>query len=266
MDASSTGLIRQSAPPFTQVAPFYDLLMASVPYRQWVAYVEAILQQRGVRPRLVVDLACGTGRVGAELRHRGYDVIGVDLSPAMAKSAHQHRRLPTVVQDAAQLGLRANAFDLVVCLFDSLNYILEPERLGRAFAGVCHCLKPGAYFVFDLNTIRALRIGLFNQSNLRAQQPLQYKWEASWDPALRICTVRMWFRYAEGGTVSEFEEVHRQKGYTEEEVCELLEAARLRVDALYNAYTFRQVSRWSTRAFYVAQKDSEQVSGVRGQV
>jgi len=239
---------------FTQVAPIYDQLMSNVPYQQWVDYVEALLLARDARPAVALDLACGTGQVGAELRRRGYRVVGVDLSAGMVRTAHRLGRLPAAVQDAAQLGLRAGAFDLVVCLYDSLNYILEPERLGAAFAGVRHCLRPGGYFIFDLNTIRALRIGLFNQSNLRGREELQYEWRAAWDADHRICTVRMWFRHQERTSAVEFEEVHCQRGYTEEEVVHLLREAGLRVDAVYNAYTFRRVNRWSTRAFYVTQK------------
>ena len=188
------------------------------------------------------------------MRRRGHHVVGVDLSAEMVRTAHRLGRLPAAVQDAAHLGLRANAFDLVVCLYDSLNYILEPDRLGQAFGGVHHCLRPGGYFIFDLNTIRALRTGLFNQSNLRARQPLQYDWHATWDAERRLCTVRMWFRHDDGSAAVEFEEVHRQRGYAEGEVLALLEEAGLHVDAVYNAYTFRRVNRWSTRAFYVAQK------------
>ena len=35
----------------------------------------------------VLDAGCGTGRVAIELARRGYDVVGIDLDPAMLDSA-----------------------------------------------------------------------------------------------------------------------------------------------------------------------------------
>ncbi len=70
---------------FADVAPYYDRLMSTVPYKSWVDYVEALLQRHSRQPRRVLDLACGTGRVGSELIRRGYQAFGVDLSEAMVR-------------------------------------------------------------------------------------------------------------------------------------------------------------------------------------
>jgi SAM-dependent methyltransferase len=239
---------------FQQIGPYYDQLMGSVPYRAWVDYVEELLRRFDARPVWVLDLACGTGKVGAELVSRGYRAVGVDLSEGMVRVAVRERRLPAAVQDARSLGLREAAFDLVVSLYDSLNYILQPEGLRSAFAGVRRALAPGGLFIFDLNTVRALALDYFTQDNLKSDEPLLYSWQSYWNPDTRICTVDMWFKWRGDGDEQEFREVHRQRGYEDEEVRELLRMAGLRVRAAYDAYSFEPLSRISTRAFYVAQR------------
>lgn len=228
--------------------------MHGVPYREWVDYVERLLVRFDARPTTVLDLACGTGKVGAEMAARGFRAFGVDVSEGMVRVAAREGRLPAAVQDARALGLRAGTFDLVVSLYDSLNYILEPEGLLGCFRGVRDCLARDGLFIFDLNTIRALALDLFTQNNLRSGEPLLYSWESRWDPATRICSVHMWFRWRGPGEEREFVELHRQRGYGDEEVRKLLGEAGLRLEAVYDGYTFNPLANRSTRAFYIARK------------
>jgi SAM-dependent methyltransferase len=239
---------------FEEIGPYYDVLMSTVPYRQWVSYVEAILDRLGACPQTALDLACGTGMIGAELKRRGCPrVFGVDLSEGMLRVAARRGRLPVAVQDARALGLRPDTLDLVVSLYDSLNYILEPEGLLACFRGVREGLKAGGLFIFDLNTIRALALNLFTQDDLRATH-LQYSWRSEWDARARLCTVRMWFRWRAGDGEREFVEIHRQRGYRDAEIRQLLAEAGLTVRATYDAYSFAPPHPRSTRAFYVAQR------------
>lgn len=241
-----------SADAFELIGAYYDRLMRGVPYTDWVDYVEKLLDRFDAQPHVVLDLACGTGKVGAEMARRGYRAFGVDLSEGMARIAVEQGRLPAAVQDARALGLRGEAFDLVVSLYDSLNYVLEPEGLLNCFQDVRHCLKGDGVFIFDLNTIRALALDLFTQNNLRSREPLLYSWKSRWDPDARVCTVDMWFKWRGGGPEREFAEVHRQRGYDDDEVRGLLQAADLKLYAVYNAYTFDPPNALSTRVFYIA--------------
>ena len=247
--------VRPGHGEFEAVAPYYDVLMASVPYRRWVDYVERLLARTRVRPARVLDLACGTGKVGSELRRRGYRVVGADLSfPMACRCAEQDPPLAAAVMDAACLGLREESLDLVVCLYDSLNYVLDPAGLRECFRRLAAALRPGGAFVFDLNAPRALRLGLFTQSNLHSLGPLLYRWQAHWEEARGLCRVDMWFRWRGAGGPAEFTEVHYQRAYEEPEVQGWLREAGFRTVAGYDAYTFRPVTALSDRMYFVAQK------------
>ncbi len=50
-------------------------------------FVAGLIRQPPVR---VLDAGCGTGRVGIELRRRGYEVVGVDVEPSMLTVARRH--------------------------------------------------------------------------------------------------------------------------------------------------------------------------------
>lgn len=247
--------VRPGRGEFEGIAPYYDALMAGVPYFRWVDYVERLLGAYGQTAREVLDLACGTGQVGVEMMRRGYRAVGLDLSEPMARlCGRQHPPLPAGVMDAGRLGLAAESLDLVVCLFDSLNYVLDPEALRRCFAEVHRALRPGKLFIFDLNTPRALKIGLFTQDNLRSTSLLHYRWESSWDPERRLCRVDMWFQWRGEGGPREFEETHYQRAYEEEEVRDWLWEAGFAGADSFEAYTLRPVGPLTDRMFLVGQK------------
>ncbi len=239
---------------FTDVAPYYDELMRTVPYRSWVDYVEALLRRVGYQPTDVLDLCCGTGRVGGELARRGYHVLGVDISESMVRCCLRAGRIPAVVMDATRLGLRRHSFDLVVSLYDSLNYIIDPAGLQACFQGVAHTLRPGGLLIFDLNTTRALRIGLFTQTNAPTREPLMYRWKSHWDEKRKLCRVDMYFKWRGPGEKVEFSEVHYERAYEEPEVREMLAAAGIETLHVYDAYSFRKPGVFSNRVFYVARK------------
>lgn len=111
-----------------------------------------MLRQAGIERGLVVDLGCGSGILARELRRAGYEVLGVDASPALVRLAR--RVAPGArfrVGSAHEVPLpRCRA---VTAIGEVLGY-LPPEGpappLARLFARVARALPPGGLFVFDL--------------------------------------------------------------------------------------------------------------------
>jgi len=60
------------------------------------------------------------------------------------------------VADMRALGL-VGSFDLVTCLDDSVNYLVEDGDLDEAFAGLAANLAPDGVLVFDVNTLSTYR-------------------------------------------------------------------------------------------------------------
>jgi ubiquinone/menaquinone biosynthesis C-methylase UbiE len=243
---------------FTDVAEVYDSLMAVVPYRHWVSYVERIWERFECSPTTVLDLACGTGNVTLELERHGYRVTGVDNSEAMLRQARlkPSRSARFLLQDARSLHF-PEPFDACVCLFDSLNYLLTPEELGAAFAGVSRALHPRGIFIFDVNTVRALERGMFTQEGHGADPSLSYVWQSEYDPETRLCRIAMRFQVQTPTGTREFHETHLQRGYPLAEIRSLLEGAGLEVLGIYQSFGFRTATEGSDRAYFVARQPRE---------
>lgn len=237
---------------FDLIAPHYDDLMSGVPYHLWVDYIEGILRRLECHPRSILDVACGTGNVSELLSRRGYDVVGVDIAPKMIEAAQaKSGRVDYHVQDMARLEL-GRKFDLAISLFDSLNYITDTDQLRRGLKKVAEHLEDGGVFIFDVNTIYALAHHFFDQANLASDRFPRYIWNSEYDHETRICRVNMTFQVTESGAVTEFKEVHVQRGHSLEELSAWLVEAGFEVLDIFHAYKFRKPTRRSDRVFYVA--------------
>lgn len=119
--------------------------------RQVLPALEKLLLDRLPANSAVLDLCCGTGNLAGALTERGFSVIGIDGSRRMIRLTRENAPAACfAVADARRFRLRG-ARDAVVCVFDSLNHVMEPADLAAVFKRVYRALKPGGTFVFDLN-------------------------------------------------------------------------------------------------------------------
>lgn len=247
-------LAEMSNKQFTEIARYYDDLMAGVPYCLWVDYLEALLKRVHFTPQTVLDAACGTGNVSEILSARGYEVVGADIAPGMIEVAKaKQSRVEYYVQDMAELDL-GRRFDLAISLFDSLNYITDVDHLAKAIKSVGKHVVEGGYFIFDINTDYALSHHFFDQANLASDHYPHYIWSSEYDHTTRICHVNMTFEVLENGATRQFKEVHIQRGHSLEELTQMLNNAGFEVVELFHAYRFRKPTRRSDRVFFVSRK------------
>ena len=132
---------------FTALATQYYELMQVVPYDAWVDYVLLLFSTVEHDPKKLLDCACGTGNVSFELAKSEIEVTGVDIAPEMIRVAQRKAlqggdKTRFFEADLSTFDL-GETFDCATCLYDSLNYILEPETLRAAFARIAHHLEPG---------------------------------------------------------------------------------------------------------------------------
>ena len=129
-------------------ASYYDGLMQNVDYEKRAEYFCSLAERVGHTPGLALDLACGTGSLTLALARRGWDIYGVDASPAMLsvaqeKAAQEGVSLLFLCQPMQKLDLYGTV-NTVICTLDSLNHLTEEEELAETFRRVSLFLEPGA--------------------------------------------------------------------------------------------------------------------------
>lgn len=240
---------------FGPIASFYDELMQAVPYRMWAGYYLLLLSHQGVRPRTMLDVCCGTGTMCELLTEEGFQLSGFDVSAPMIaearrKAARKRLDVRYEVADAATFEME-ETYDAAFSFFDSLNYITDPAKLSAAIKQVAKHLEPGGSFIFDLNTAYAFEANLFNQQQLSGKKRLRYQWRGDWNPGTRLIHVYMKF-WKDG---EEFEEIHVQRAYSDEEIRSMLTDAGFGLIRAFHSYSLNPPRYKSDRLHYMSVKN-----------
>ena len=104
----------------------------------------------------LLELGCGTGSILARLTPIR-SLTGLDRSPEMlALAGHKVPRARLIQGDMSSFSL-GERFDVVICVFDSLNHLLTFAAWEWMFAAVYDHLEEGGLFVLDVNTVGELR-------------------------------------------------------------------------------------------------------------
>lgn len=215
--------------PYTTYANAYDALGQS---RWGAALAHFALEataERGLAPRTALDLACGTGAAALVFAGAGLRTAGLDRSAGMLRAARQKAatagvRLPLVRGDLRSFAFR-RPFDLIVCAYDSLNYLTDPAELRVALGCVRDALAPRGLFVCDLTTRYAYTGELDGVAHDLDLGDLGYRWLTTWDAAAALATTTLSVRRGAGAWRSER---HRQRPYAPAEMAEALHLVGIR--------------------------------------
>ena len=247
---------------YEALAGSYDQLTRDVDYGAWADYICRQLGAAAPPGSTVLDLACGTGSLTAELARRGYEMIGADRSADMlARAEEKCRALPLPIspiflcQSMERLDLYGTV-DACVCCLDSVNYVTSPARLRRAFQRVHLFLNPGGVFLFDINTPAKLE-ALDGQVFLDETQDVYCVWRAEYSRRRRICSYFMdlFCLDRESGLWARGEELHEEYAYTPGELEEYLGQAGFVRIRQYGNLKLRPPRDGEERIFFTARKE-----------
>lgn len=113
-------------------------------------------------PQRVLELACGSGRIGLELLHSpgNFQLEGLDISPEMLNAYRRKlEREPEAIQQRITLHegdmcdyqlAHKGQFDLILLPFNSISHLYEIEQQLDAFRNTYEHLAAGGSFVVDI--------------------------------------------------------------------------------------------------------------------
>ena len=138
---------------YAAFAPFYDQVMGD--RGREAGYVHGLIQRHRPSAASVLELACGTGAI-LQLLQPHYEVTGLDASqPMLDIAARKVPRARLRRADMTRFDL-GETFDVVLCVFDSINHLVRFSDWERVFDRARAHLTDRGLFVFDVNTERKL--------------------------------------------------------------------------------------------------------------
>ena len=257
-------------------APFYDgsgQIRFAVLFAHYL--LGDILPRHPVAGRRVLDLACGTGTLALILADAGWQVIGIDRSPAMLAIARNRAQTvepafrPCFIEadmrrfwQTADRGIDCEwfnqvqpaSFHLVTCTYDSLNYMLTEEDLAACFATAAKALVSGGLFLGDMNTRHFLEHEWGEVEIIERPGFIQIN-RSRFDPETACSTMRLiGFVGNDDDGYERFEEIHVERAYPPETVAALITGAGLMIEAVYDCFTTQPIGERTQRIAWVARK------------
>jgi len=247
---------------YTSFAAVYDELMDDTPYEAWKKDIVSLFRAEGISEGLVLDLGCGTGTMTMLLAEEGYDMIGADLSMEMLEIARQKKEgteydILYLCQDMREFELYGTVA-AVVCVCDSLNYLLELSEVEETFRLVNNYLDPGGIFIFDFNTVYKYREIIGDAVIAENRDKCSFIWENYYEEETGINEYALTiFVEEKEGLFRKFEEQHLQKGYELEEIKECLLRSGMEFVKAYDTETGKEPCGQTERITVVAREQGK---------
>ena len=250
---------------YESIARVYDRLNAEIDYGAWADFIEKCFDRfLAQKPRLVLDLACGTGRMTRELSARGYDMIGVDGSADMLSCAMSEPRegILYLLQDMRSFELYGTV-GAVVCCLDSINYLLEDKDLSDTLACVHNYLDPDGLFIFDVNSPYKFE-NVYSDNAYILEDEVEDEegntravfcgWQNQYDRDSGVCDFYLTlFEEDEDGSYIRSDEHQRERCYTLEQLKGALDRAGMELVGVYGDFELNEPTATQER-WYIASR------------
>ena len=243
--------------PYSGFAPVYDALMSDHPYAARAEYLLGLFRRFGSTPKLLLDLACGSGRLTLGLAKRGVELIAVDPSVEMLTLARA--RFAAAGKECLFLCQRGEEMDLygtvdgAVCTLDSVNHIVEEEALLEVFRRVHLFLEPGCLFLFDVNSVEKHRTILANYTFVFDRPDLYCVWRNATE--LPFTTIQLDYFVQQGDGYTRGSEEFEERAWSDEELTSLLARAGFTVEARFEDMTQATPGQMTERIQYIARRN-----------
>ncbi|MBC8183990.1 class I SAM-dependent methyltransferase [candidate division KSB1 bacterium] len=246
---------KETVEPYSKLASIYDEVMSHVEYIKWARYIERVINKWQPQCRSLLDISCGTGNFLFSLNFKDIECLGLDMSFEMIKIAAEKNKSQTqninfFQGDMVSIVLKKK-FNVVVCLYDSINYLLDLKLWQQLFLRVADVLDKNGIFVFDICTKNNSVKYFNNYSERNGGENYEYLRESSYNQAKGIHTNKFIITFYEAA--KDYIEIHQQKIFSINEIKDFINSTNFKLLGYFNGFTFNEGSEDSLRIHFVLQ-------------
>lgn len=232
----------------------YDKLSEDIDYKKYSENIKKILSRENIRKEHVLELACGTGKLTKNLidEFDYYDCL--DISEEMLsvlENKLNDKKMRIFNMDMSEFK-NPNSYDAIIILLDSINYILEKDKLEKLFKNSYKNLKEDGILIFDLNSPYKMNNIFGNEVYVYENEQVYYVWQNFLEDD--IVEMNIDFFIKKDNFYERIIEDQRQKIYEINEIIEILKKACFTEIKLCDEDTFGKIKGDSLRILFEAKK------------
>jgi SAM-dependent methyltransferase len=237
--------------PYSRLSEIYDHVMRHVDYVHWASYVESLFERHNALPVTLLDLACGTGSLAIELHKRGYDISGAD---GCLEMLHEGRKKVSALSYPISFYHRnlldlydLPKYDAVLCLYDSINYMMTLDDMAKAFDMMHDILMPGGLLIFDVCT-ESNSLEHFNDLKEEDRgNGFSYTRRSYYKEGIQYNQFDIHFE--ENDSIAQ--EVHQQRIYPLSDIKRVLAGSGFEIEGAYSGFGYSSPNELSDRVHFV---------------
>jgi SAM-dependent methyltransferase len=153
-----------------------------------------------------------------------------------------------IVGDVRELALNRR-FDIITCMGDSFNYLINPAELSRVFRNARGCLAGNGLFIFDMMSFEGLK-SHWACTDVIHDPKRTLIMEQTFDPENALGRFLLTGFVQERGLFRRFREEHFERGYRPEEIEGYLAEAGFSFRK-YDGHTFGRARKVSDRLLFI---------------
>ena len=238
---------------YENFAYYYDSLMDDQFYQDYYQFIN-----QHAKFKSVLELGCGTGEIAILLAKDKKQVYATDLSKDMLEVARMKAMDANVDLLLGRIDMTDfetnQAVDLVLCLCDSLNYVLSKKKVLKTFKNVYDSLKYNGAFLFDVHRLYKTNQILDNSLEEENDDDFYFKWAVK---KVAPGKVEHYVEIIDKENNDHVQEVHHQQTYDIDTYLNLLKQAGFNKVEYYGE--FEPYHQESQRIIFVCHKTREEV-------
>ncbi|QQK07798.1 class I SAM-dependent DNA methyltransferase [Miniphocaeibacter halophilus] len=242
---------------YSDFAEIYNKLVFDIDYDFYYNTINVELDKNSIVPKNILEIGIGTGNLTKRMNFETDSYIGIDLSQEMLEIASNNliekKDITLLNADISDFSLN-NFFDLAISTLDTINYILEEDRLFSAFKNIYNSLKKDSAFIFDINSENKLKKVLGNNTFVFEYENIFYTWQNFLDEEENIVDFVLDFFIEENGLYRRIREEQSEKIYSVDYIMKLLKKAGFKNISYKDFDSGNKVTENSQRILFTAIK------------
>ncbi|NLE01719.1 MAG: class I SAM-dependent methyltransferase [Fibrobacter sp.] len=241
---------------YEALAPVYDRLMNHVEYDEWVVLIDNVLQKfcQNKNPS-ILELGGGTGILAGKLLSSGYSYIGSDLSFSMCKQALL-KGIPFVCSDCRHIPID-KIFDLIIFLYDGINYLQTLNDYSILFSEVYNHLSVNGLFLFDITTETNSVKYFMDYFDFEDYEDISFVRHSFYDMknSLQFNEFTIFQRDSQNKNFfRKANEKHIQKVYSVKNIESIIPLDKFKIIGIWDNFSFKKYSQKSERIHFLLKK------------
>lgn len=248
---------------YSTFAKYYDKYMEHVDYDMWTELLLTTYTRRHkCNPAKTLELACGTGNIASRFVAKGLTIDASDFSAEMLKIAVSKPNPANFFRADMLDPIPESAYDLILLVFDSINYLMEKNKIIALLKNAYQGLKEKGMFIFDVSTLNNCEDYFDGFVNLEDRPDEYLIHQSEFNSKKNIQKSQLTFFLKQGFQFKRYDEVHQQKIYPTAQLVDLVKESGFKLHAIHSTESrknlilskYRSLDSKYPRLFFILEK------------